>query len=345
MGREVAIDASDLPAYANGQRYICNGGAERQTYSDPDASWGHRSAVSTRKGGGFYGYRIHAAVCAVTGLPFAWRVETARSHESMHVASLLDAVSAGGFVAERVAMDMGYDNNRVYAECAERGAAAIIPLRRGQKERNLRVPCKGDEWRSLYRRRSAVEREFGRLKHDYGLAFPRVRGIERVRLHADLIMLARLATALSCARAVPLARRSAATFPVTLMPCTGGSRCCFGWRASPGSSRCSCFCSVAVSGRLCKRPTPTFRRPEPKCRPYTTGLAHPARSSRRAGPPRRQTWIQALEGSSSVVSERHAVLEASRSMAPRAYSGKGRSASPVERYAITSPCQANGLSY
>jgi hypothetical protein len=68
MGCEVAIDASDMPAYANGQRYVYNGGPERQIYSDPDASWGHRSAVSTRKGGGFYGYRIHAAVCAVTGL-------------------------------------------------------------------------------------------------------------------------------------------------------------------------------------------------------------------------------------------------------------------------------------
>jgi hypothetical protein len=35
------------------------------------------------------------------------------------------------------------------------------------------------------------------LKHDYGLAFHRVRGIERVRLHADLTMLARLALALT----------------------------------------------------------------------------------------------------------------------------------------------------
>src|SRR5437660_8031747 len=61
MGTEVAIDASDMPAYANGQRYLYKDGPERQTYSDPDASWGHRSAVSTRKGGGFYGYRLHAA--------------------------------------------------------------------------------------------------------------------------------------------------------------------------------------------------------------------------------------------------------------------------------------------
>jgi len=58
FGRDLAIDASDLPAYANGQRYLSKHGPERQRYSDPDASWGHRSAVSTRKGGGFYGYRV-----------------------------------------------------------------------------------------------------------------------------------------------------------------------------------------------------------------------------------------------------------------------------------------------
>jgi hypothetical protein len=55
-------------------------------------------------------------------------------------------------------------------------------------------------WRSLYRRRSSVEREFGRLKHQCGLAILRVRGIERVRLHADLTILGRLALALNTAR-------------------------------------------------------------------------------------------------------------------------------------------------
>ena len=52
MGRDAAIDASDMPAYANGQRFVSKNGPERQRFSDPDASWGHRSAVSTRKGGG-----------------------------------------------------------------------------------------------------------------------------------------------------------------------------------------------------------------------------------------------------------------------------------------------------
>ena len=59
--------------------------------------------------------------------------------------------------------------------------------------------------RRLYRGRGAVEREFGRLKHDYGLAPLRVRGLGRVQLHADLTMLARLSQALARARAVPLA--------------------------------------------------------------------------------------------------------------------------------------------
>jgi Transposase DDE domain len=82
-------------------------------------------------------------------------------------------------------------------ECDERGCAAVIPLRKGQKERKLSIPRSSTRWRNLYCLRSAVEREFGRLKHQYGLAFLRVRGVERVRLHADLTMLARLALAVS----------------------------------------------------------------------------------------------------------------------------------------------------
>jgi hypothetical protein len=43
------------------------------------------------------------------------------------------------------------------------------------------------------------------LKNEWGLAPLRVRGLERVRLHADLTILARLATALARTEAVPLA--------------------------------------------------------------------------------------------------------------------------------------------
>jgi hypothetical protein len=94
MGRDVAIDGSDLPAYANGQRYVSKNGPERARYSDPDATWGHRSAVSTRKGGGYYGYKVHAAVCVATGLPLAWTAETASAAETNFALGLIDDTRA-----------------------------------------------------------------------------------------------------------------------------------------------------------------------------------------------------------------------------------------------------------
>ncbi len=107
MGRALAIDGSDMPAYANGQRYVSKGGRERERFSDPDATWGHRSAISTRKGGGYYGYKLHAAVCTTTGLPVAWRVETAKVHEGTIAMPLLDQARERGFATETCALDKG----------------------------------------------------------------------------------------------------------------------------------------------------------------------------------------------------------------------------------------------
>lgn len=247
-GTNLAIDASDLPAYANGQRFLSKGGPERKRYSDPDAAWGHRSAVSVRKGGGYYGYRLHLAACTKTGLPVAWHVESAREHESQFAPVLIDTAKRRGALAATAAMDKGYDNGRVHGECAERDCLPVIPLKetstvkRGEhlpptcshgewkfagadrkrgaakwrcptgecapastwrKASRLHplIPYKSDRWWRLYRGRSAVEREFGRLKHEWGLRPLRVRGLERVRLHADLTVLTKLACALSRARA------------------------------------------------------------------------------------------------------------------------------------------------
>jgi hypothetical protein len=48
------------------------------------------------------------------------------------------------------------------------------------------VPRESERSRKLYSSRGAVEREFGRLKHDWAMAPLRIRRIERVRLHVDL---------------------------------------------------------------------------------------------------------------------------------------------------------------
>jgi len=251
-GRNVAIDGSDMPAYANGQRYRYNHGPERETFSDPDASWGHRSAVSTRKGGGFYGYKIDAMVCTATDLPIAWNVRTASEAEQAHALALIDTAKTRGFDVETCAMDKGYDARHIYEGCEDRDVRPIIPLintvgvKRGdhktptcehgawtfagadykRKATKWRcptgecvpasvwikaermfplIPRETPRWTALYRRRAAVEREFGRLKNDWALSPLRVRGLDRVRLHADLTILAKLACKLSQVRAIPLA--------------------------------------------------------------------------------------------------------------------------------------------
>jgi len=216
FGRDVAIDASDLPAWANGQRSVQQREASNLNYSDPDASWGHRSAVSTRKGGGFFGYKIHAAVCTRTGLPMAWQVASGRHHESNYAAPLLDAALARGFRPETVAMDKAYDNNRIHAECEARDVLPVIPLKGVKGKQPVlplalggrlmpMIPRHTERFRDLYRGRGAAERLFGELKTYYGLTPIRVRGLAKVQLHADLTILARLSLALARAGEVPLA--------------------------------------------------------------------------------------------------------------------------------------------
>jgi hypothetical protein len=243
FGKNIAIDASNMPAYANGQKFVRKNGPERKKYSDPDASWGHRSAISTQKGGGFYGYMLHAAVCTKTGLPVSWEVATAKANEAQYVDGLLDAAQRRGLEIEACMLDKGYDMHRTYASCEDRGIHPIIPLKntaavlRGEhkvptcehgewefagsdKKRKAAkwrcptgecapkstwipagrlhtlIPRSTPRWQKLYRCRTAIEREFGRLKHEWALLPLRVRSIAKVQLHADLTILTKLTCAL-----------------------------------------------------------------------------------------------------------------------------------------------------
>jgi hypothetical protein len=65
------------------------------------------------------------------------------------------------------------------------------------------IPRETPRFKSLYKQRGAVEREFGRLQNEWALAPLRVQRIDRVRLYADLTILAKLAVRLQ-AQTVPL---------------------------------------------------------------------------------------------------------------------------------------------
>jgi hypothetical protein len=127
---------------------VSKNGPERERYSDPDASWGHRSAVSTRKGGGFYGYKLHAAVCTITGLPLAWRAESANHGDALFALPLLDAVRARGLSPESCAMDNGYDSRAIHDGCETHGCRPIVAQIRQQKAKTMDdVPtCEHGRW-------------------------------------------------------------------------------------------------------------------------------------------------------------------------------------------------------
>jgi len=148
MGKTVAIDGSDLPAYGNGQKYVSRGGALRKKFSDPDATWGHRSSISTRSGGGYYGYKVYTAVCAQTGRPVAWNVRTAKDPEIAEVPLLLDEVARRGFTVDIAVLDRGYDAEIVYTEVESRHARPVIPLRKtpAVKAGKDKPSCDHGEW-------------------------------------------------------------------------------------------------------------------------------------------------------------------------------------------------------
>ena len=82
MGQTVAIDGSDLPAYANRHKHVGNkNGPLRTRFADPDAGWGHRSSISTRKGGAYYGYKFtpRSAPPRTCRWPGPWRRRTSPS--------------------------------------------------------------------------------------------------------------------------------------------------------------------------------------------------------------------------------------------------------------------------
>jgi IS5 family transposase len=149
MGRDIAIDGSSLPAYARGAKTRYPGAPERP-FSDPDASWGHRSAISTRNSGTFYGYKIHMAIDTATELPLAWEIHTAKDAEAQFAISLLDEVTERGFSVRTAALDKGYDYRHIYEECEERNVRPIIPLKKTpavKQDKHKPPTCEHGEWK------------------------------------------------------------------------------------------------------------------------------------------------------------------------------------------------------
>ena len=117
-GRVIAIDSSDIPAFAAISRH--------RSSVDPEAAWGHRTPKNTisdpDKGELFFGYKIHALCDAYYGFPITWTILPANAHDSPQLPALMDSMVAEyPYLPTRyVLADRGYDSLSNYRDIDSR---------------------------------------------------------------------------------------------------------------------------------------------------------------------------------------------------------------------------------
>ncbi len=173
--------------------------------SDKDASWGY-----SKTKGWFYGYRIHAAVDAISGLPLAVIVTTGREVGMNYLPALLRKVKENGIRFRFLIADAGYDCEANYVAIV-REFKAIPVIKRNErntkdgataKQDSLRNTYKGLSygskiWEKVYDLRGAVERLFSLAKDALKLEQHTQQGLRSITLLVLIVLLAILLFALT----------------------------------------------------------------------------------------------------------------------------------------------------
>ena len=199
FGRELAVDLTTVPTYAN---------PGREVKSDPDALW-TRKPNSQRKLAWHYGYRLHLVCDANYELPVHAEVKTANLNDSPTLVPLATAaVQRLGSMPAITSADAGYDSNANVEGVLSLGARPVIKrvARRTTSGRwqkphpRLDIDQASPEWRGAYSRRVSIQRVFARLKSHRSLARHCRRRLIPVALHCLLAILTMQAAALAQVR-------------------------------------------------------------------------------------------------------------------------------------------------
>jgi IS5 family transposase len=177
----IAVDCSPLEAYRE---------------KDCDASWGY----STTKGW-FFGYKIHAAIDAVTGLPLAVIVTSGNRHGMNYLPVLLQNVRKNGIRFRVVIADSGYDGEANYRAIKDFKAIPVIKrnkrntkdgstAREDSLRNNAKMGYESETWKMYYSMRTSAERFFSLIKDTLKLEQHRMKGLQSVTIWTLLVMLA-----------------------------------------------------------------------------------------------------------------------------------------------------------
>ena len=181
LGESVAVDSTDIKAWSGRRRL------------DPDA----QSSVKTGTDGRphwWYGFKTHLTCDTRYELPLYAFVTPANKSDVQQLPPGIEGVRAMGLNPTHVLADAGYDSYANIAYVEDMGAVPII-RRKKLKNRTLPEPTKA--WWTLYRKRTGIERIFGRAKDFRRLNRLTLKGLEKATVHCLCAILALLAGALA----------------------------------------------------------------------------------------------------------------------------------------------------
>jgi len=191
-GENIAMDASFIKAYSRIDMKT------RQGCSDPEAQIG-------RSGKGYgLGYNLHLSVDADAELPVAFTITPANIRDIQEAPNLLKTTPRklpNGI--KHLIADRGYSSDPFRAEIRKSRIEPIIPYRSNQHKNEkglLRIdkrfrPHGPTRLKCIYKKRTAVERVFSRLKEQLGLTNHKVRGLINITLHVHFCLIGMLLNA------------------------------------------------------------------------------------------------------------------------------------------------------
>lgn len=187
FGKSVAIDATDLRAWANG----------RKTHtSDPDAGWVIK-ADTAGKPKFTWGYKLHLMVDTTYEIPITANITKGNTADVRQATPLLSQARyiTGKFHPDYIICDAGYSSGELRKVIKRQWRAQ--PIIRAPKTHKKWLAEETVEWQAIFNRRTAVERVFSRMKNHRRLNNITVRGKRRVTVHSLLPIIVTQAVALA----------------------------------------------------------------------------------------------------------------------------------------------------
>jgi transposase len=205
FGKSVAMDATDIKAWSNGAH---------KKPTDKDAGWIVKTGTNGR-GKFTWGYKVSILVDTTYEVPLAIKVMSGNVHDTKAAPTLLNQARwiNHRFHPQYVIADTAYCSERIRHLIRRQYNATPIIKTHPSHKRAIQAYPEDAEWQTVYDRRTSVERVFARLKAHRKLNSLRVRGINKVKVHCLLSVIALQAQVLATHRRASVRRIVGRTWP------------------------------------------------------------------------------------------------------------------------------------